>query len=729
MSEIFYTQVDKNLQEELNTRAIAAIRRSTDDINHMISKIANVRLIPYEFNSNVFSVEEMSPELGGNSLRLPAYLPTGKYGYLNTIAQTSTDLNWIVEKNESGKKVAIPVLQDVTKTNNINRIPPYLSSAEIQIGDHTMGLLNTAQVIIEIPNVARDLDLIEEVYMRPGRKIKMEIIYPNDAIITRNVLDTNTLPSKDKLKELYGNKINIDEKLQEISKMNQVSFEGLIVSFDLSYNTDFSATVSLQLRGTSNVLPEVTAFMNSNVVQENSNGKTTKNPITNPTDYQSSILIPAGSGIKSFYDELYSEAQSFAKTKGSVNTNGIIAADTNIIAGQDDDWILFGNAFLTTGTETKNDTKTYQRYITLGRFIKFINKFVISKLKLSVPVAEIICNSSICNSSYYDNIVSADPFNILLLPSNSKKRTTEKYGTKIFFESTDFGNWPGFLGNDRAYPARIFLNLSMIKTIMEDLEKNKNRSSYPISDVLSEISSKIQTALGGAIVLELITHPVIDSLLAFYDEKYLGQPETLSTVKPYHVPMHASIKTREEDSYGTIVHDFKMSAKLPDSAATLSYVLNQNPDEVSEEEIAPYLNTMYAFRDPDKLQKAEKKYAETHRKYVTELETQKIEYGKNMTDETIRTKLQESLKKYLQYPYEKLGKSNQAIAPIFPWDVSFTIDGINGFRYGDVLTFDILPNKYVANTVFSIIGLTHTVTQDGQWKTDIKCIMRPKLDK
>ena len=491
----------------------------------------------------------------------------------------------------------------------------------------------------------------------------------------------------------------------------------------LAYNVDFSATVTLQLRGTSNVLPEVTALMNSKVVEDNSNGKPTVNPITNPTDYQASILIPTGSGIKSFYNELYSEAEGFAKAKGATNNN------KSIIAGNDDDWVLFGNAFLTTGVETKNDKKTYQRYITLGRFIKFINKYVISKLKLSVPIPEIVCNSLICNSSLYNNIVSADPFNVLLLPSDSKKRTTEKYGNKIFFESINFGEWPGFLGNDRAYPARIFLNLSMIKTIMEDLEKIKTRSSYAISDVLSEISSRIQKALGGAIILKLITHPVIDSLLAFYDEKYLGQPESLTTVKPYHIPMHASIKTKEEESVGSIVHDFKMSAKLPDSAATLSYVLNQNPDEVSEEEIAPYLNTMYAFRDPEKLAVAEKKYAETHRKYVAELETQKQEYGKNMTDETIRVKLEEALKKYLQYPYEKLGKSNQAIAPIFPWDVSFTIDGVNGFRYGDVLTFDILPNKYTANTVFSIIGITHTVAQDGQWKTDIKCIMRPKLDK
>ena len=85
--------------------------------------------------------------------------------------------------------------------------------------------------------------------------------------------------------------------------------------------------------------------------------------------------------------------------------------------------------------------------------------------------------------------------------------------------------------------------------------------------------------------------------------------------------------------------------------------------------------------------------------------------------------------KYLQYPYKKFDQAQAAIAPIFPWDVSFTIEGVTGFRYGDVLTFDVLPKKYTANTVFSIINITHNVAQDGQWKTEIKCIMRPKLDK
>jgi hypothetical protein len=103
--------------------------------------------------------------------------------------------------------------------------------------------------------------------------------------------------------------------------------------------------------------------------------------------------------------------------------------------------------------------------------------------------------------------------------------------------------------------------------------------------------------------MSLITHPKDQKLLLFYDETYLGQPEELDTVKAYPIPMSAKVPisgVAENNPIGSIVHDFKLTAKLPDSATTLSYVLNQDPDKVSENEIAPYVNLMYSFGDPEK---------------------------------------------------------------------------------------------------------------------------------
>lgn len=253
---------------------------------------------------------------------------------------------------------------------------------------------------------------------------------------------------------------------------------------------------------------------------------------------------------------------------------------------------------------------------------------------------------------------------------------------------------------------------------------------FKISDFLQQISAKIKLVTGKAISLSLITHPTDQKLLLFYDETYLGQPKDLDTVKAYPIPMSAKVPLIggiPETPIGSIVHDFKLTAKLPDSATTLSYVLNQDPDKVSENEIAPYVNLMYSFGDEEKGKKAVERFSKIHLDNLETLDLAKTAYGNNIIDETIRTKLQDALAKHLMYPFAEIKKSQQATAPIFPWDASFTIDGINGFRYGDIVTFEVLPTRYRVNTVFSVIGVNHDLSQDGQWKTEIKCIMRPKI--
>lgn len=726
MSEIFYTEVDKNLRAELNARAAAGHNRTTKDLNYMLGKVTNVKLTAYDNTDTEVDSYVILHVLGGKNVRNNNYLPTGEsQGYLDSTPVTAKELAWTLtaaEENGQTKHKSIPILRTKTTTTNY-RTPPFISSAQIDIGDHSMGLLNTGLVVIEIPDVNRDLDIIEEIYMRPGRKIRLDAEQHPDAIITGLSLDKDTIPSAEDIKKLYGDKIDTEERIKDLSKMNRISFEGLITSFDLQFNDDFSMTLTVNMRGTSNVLADVTVFTNSTVTEENNQGKTTVNPVTNPEEYTAAVTVPSGSGLTSFFDQLFTESEQFIKVSNAASNN-----NDNILIGSGDDWVLFGNAWASTGTKPTADQKTYSRYITLGRLINFINTNVTAKLAKTTAIPKILCDSSVCFSSYYENIVSVDPWNVLLLPSQNKKGTTEKYGDKQFFETTNFGEFPGFLGSDRSYPSRIFLSLSMIREIITETEKNKNKN-YSIGDFLKEISYKIEAATAGAIILSLITWPKSDILLAFYDSKYLGQPENLSKVKPYHVPMHAKLKTNgSEESFGTIVTSFKFSAKLPDSAATLSYVLNQNPDEISEEDIAPYVNAMYQFNSPEKLEKALNKFSEVHNKYLEEFKKQKTEYGKNLTDDTIRTKLKESLIKHLQYPYPTLKDSVQAVAPIFPWDTSFSIEGISGFRYGDVLIFDILPEKYKVNTVFSIIGITHEISTDGQWKTNIKCIMRPRLD-
>jgi hypothetical protein len=86
------------------------------------------------------------------------------------------------------------------------------------------------------------------------------------------------------------------------------------------------------------------------------------------------------------------------------------------------------------------------------------------------------------------------------------------------------------------------------------------------------------------------------------------------------------------------------------------------------------------------------------------------------------------LKKHVQYPRPTIEQSNQLAAPVFPIDAEFTIDGINGFRYGDIVDFPGIPEKYRRCTTFTIKGITHSISETGDWTTKITCMMRPKFD-
>ena len=123
MSDIFYSQVDPNLQEELLARAAAGKgNRRTKDINYMVSKIANVSITPYDVTyvtgskaSNQQAVSEKIPIteaiLGGAGVRQGEYLPTGPRGFVTDRIYSITGSDGKADQ----------------RTNTSKRIPPYLT--------------------------------------------------------------------------------------------------------------------------------------------------------------------------------------------------------------------------------------------------------------------------------------------------------------------------------------------------------------------------------------------------------------------------------------------------------------------------------------------------------------------------------------------------------------------------------------------------------------------------
>jgi hypothetical protein len=713
MSEFLYSEVDPNVWLELNARGqTGRFNRQTNDLNYMLDKVANVVLIPYELDKKNPDIKYTIKEaiLGGNGVRGGEYLPSGESGFLNDrIYGTTSSFFGTGDKLQTTSE---------TRVNKSHRIPPFISSADVSIGDHSMGLLNKATINLVIPNPERDLNYIESVYFKPGRYVSVVIEYPQSVIVsmatTHGKLSGKSLPSLDKL-------INLDstfqiEDIEKYNKMNVLRFDGLIQSFDISYQSDMTVTSTIQLIGSSNVYTDISLIL------ETSDSKQDPNKPITPADTPDAAVLEKTSFYKKLFDEV--DTQLNADISKSALSRFGYKIDSNF---RSQCWYH---------AEEPATGLAEQRYITLGWLVEYINRIILEKSKITKPNAKVVFTSgeSLCQSIYYENIISSNPMKIYF--PDKKCRT---YGNTLWFPDTDEYKKDDrtlkFLDAEKgtSYPDAIFINIELINTLVDTLEANQNLT---VSTLLAAVSSEVAAASGGAIDLQLMTHSQNDSWLIWYDVKAVKVDEMSEAVKPYPVPMFANHPS------GTIVRDFKFTGALPQDASNLSYVLNQDPSKIAESDIAPFVSYMYsantvsrsgphetisAMITQEELDNINKQYKDAHIKYVNELKSTSTQFGTDVNNTDYRIALHNALKKYIQYPTPSIVDTNKIAAPVIPFDVEFTIDGIHGLRYGDVLTFDGLPDRYKKNVVFSIANVTHTVSTKGEWTTTVRCLTRTKI--
>ena len=818
---IFYDNVDANLQGELNMRGKAGMQdRTNKSMNFMLGKIANVQCTAYEGTGSA-SAQIKSAEfgiLGGATTTYDRYLPSGPNGFLTTRQLERTQTSFYASKEDNDFKADAleglnPQLgqaytQKLPKyTDTSKRVGPYLTSIDVTIGDHSMGLLNKATISFMIPNAERDLDAIENTWFHPGRFVRLDIVHPDSAIISKDETGNNgllletTVPNIEKLSKLYPGIKDIYELQSEIRRMNIFTFEGLITSFEFSYTPDGGVEASLQLTGTSNVyadismyLPDTPAAKAAEEAAKEAAAKINSDPALGDQNYNVVVTtefnevtfepkevktIVTGSNINdinAFYAALYTQ---FAKIEDEyIATHRLTTkpGETDILtqyysAGKSigtstDQYILAGRMYDVTtnlppanianimsnisGSLLDNPVGTYERYITLGALIQFINDQIISKYealqpdqKTRVPIG-ILHTDAQQYSNYYERLTSCIPHKILFLPADPSQQPGMNWhgdlgyyrnsvNTKTKLEVAPTKPWPGVHAALSAdlnvmYPSRIFINLTRISEIASQLG-SKNLKTFTVSAFLSAISSDIGYASGGAISLKLVSDKNNLSQLIFTDTSFLKSIDTdtnkTKVVTAYSIPMFANHKN------GSVVRDFKFNATLPESAKNLSYVLNSG-DKVTNDQIAPYMNFMYNSNNPAAINAAIAKYKARHLEilehlYIAKKINGEYPYSWNIKDRSGVSALYKALSDYLKMPTDDIQKSQQITAPIFPFTAEFTIDGINGLRYGDVLTFDALPLKYRVNTVFSVISVTHNVSNTGEWTTAVKCIMRPSI--
>ena len=722
--DIFYSQVNPSVQAELNARGLSGKRRTTEDLNFMLGKIANTRIIAYgkKKSTDTYSIIPES-ELNGNTVRSGEFLPGGKNGFL-------ADRQWKRTGTDTTTEQGV---------NTSKRIPPYVTGVDINITDHSVGLLNSCTFNITVPNPERDLEYIESIYCRPGRPVRVDIEYPDSAVLSgNNIIESSSMASLAALK--------ISEPA-EPQYLNRTKFQGLIINFSIDYQTDMTAIVNVTLRGTTNVFTDVTAIVDSSKQKD---VKTQLNPSGSISLFQ---------GIREQFETAIDPAAEKAEhSKTDIAEQGL----AYVVQKTVDNKTYYGL------TGKINPTGEIYKYISLGWLINYINRNVLTKIEnATLLTPKIILDNSVAKSGVNDHIhmLSSDPYKILLpdffivnkeqlkkiRQDEQKEEGLERNELNLYYDyqflpqDTVTCRDEFIYGNVSEYETtgleNIMIELSEIEKSY-DIIQDKTTHLVKLNDFLNAIFAKIKAYTGNFIDLKLITHPDDDSLFLLYNISYKSNIETTQVV-PYSVPMFAN------HVYGSCITDFKFSGKMPTDSANLAFAINDLDSDTDTSDIAPFLNFMYSSNELSRSRTTDDigntivtdsvdpllSYAE-----ISEIYDKKRGIAFGTLNESIRKyrnepnkqenkdALYNALYKWVPYVRKDLKENINVKTPIIPFEVEFTTNGINGLKWGDVLTFDGLPSRYKRNTVFSIISITHNVNDIGEWKTNIRCLTRARID-
>ena len=708
MSDIFYSQVNQKLAQELDLRGDAGKSgRNNKQLNYMLTKIANVELKAYKAQV-VADDQVLDGVLGGKTTRSTAFLPSGPDGYLNRASV---------------------------------RPGPVITNATINIADNAQYAINTSTLTILIQDPT-DLDLIERIYFKPGRIVKLTVQYPETAILSEDDPATGLAGNDLSRSELVTSTRILQnefppELVDEFLKMDRLVFTGLVNSFNIKYNEDVTITATLNIRATAGTYPDAEMFISNTDIPPS------------PVDTELSK--------KNFYTLLNEDINNTIKELSGQSPDDTPAEYiiTKTIKGVDEATLNLEDRSILVGSiyrKQKNNPKSTDiksknvpdNFITLGLLIDKLDEFIGQQIKKNSTTISgnnlLFCNDKICYSNYYEHLVSADPQRILLWPGTNdyntnvyKSETDGDEGKVVYNEitATTLGYYsqekfkqldtagdelPSEIQGIYGHPSRIYINLDVIKEIVEDLTRKATKlNPFTLKQFLKEISYEIGKQTGFAVSMALIQHPDIPDALLYYDTNYLGPNQA---IPEYEIPVFAS------KGKGSIVREFKLGFELPDAYKTTLFGfagVQASPTTLTA------FNPWLFSNTEDSQEKAAAEFEKNHDDSLNKLKTAKLNLGKKLTDNEYKASLEQALSSYIAYPTKEITEASKTNKPIWPMDLEFTIDGINGFIYGDVLYFRGLPSRYNQQFVFCINRIKHTISDSGEWTTTINCWARTRI--
>lgn len=280
------------------------------------------------------------------------------------------------------------------------------------------------------------------------------------------------------------------------------------------------------------------------------------------------------------------------------------------------------------------------------------------------------------------------------------------YGNVTYFkDATEYNE--KFLNGDLS---KTLLNFNWVKKIFnsigQETQDRQKSADQSITKFLLIIFNSISDNSGTRFKLSLTSDPTNSSRFIISDINYID-----SKVTPY-------IITAVNNE--SISRNISLVSKVPNAMQTVAFVSGRSAKTTPSTSTGEVLNNKKFPAETEKINSL--------RASVQNIATL-VGNTEGASSENVR-RLQSALKELFEftpfnstYTKSRTGIAEQSALP-FPIDFSVTLDGINGFVFGNTITTNYLPAVYKNTRVsFTITKLEHVV-QNNDWTTTISTICR-----
>jgi hypothetical protein len=324
---------------------------------------------------------------------------------------------------------------------------------------------------------------------------------------------------------------------------------------------------------------------------------------------------------------------------------------------------------------------------------------------------KIVCDGTVTlgcvpptNTGQLTYLVSGNPFEVVFPGYN---KYINQSGTSTHnFEFTDYVE--SFKKGDLS---KIMLNVNWLEKqfteIGKETQDNEKSKNQTISKFLINIFNSISDNSGTRFNLSMVSNPKNEDEFYIVDVNYRNSKD----VTAYEM---TTVESRG------ICRSVSLTSKVPSATAAAAYTQGINSPNAISSKAAALLTGGTPVENKD----------DTTPEQQLAAAMNKMDSSQGPVPAVVSS-MQSALKRVYEKTSGNVYNTEAKNAVIYPLDFSVTLDGIEGFVFGNVITTNYLPKVYKrenTDIAFTVTKVEHTI-QNNDWTTTLSTVCRVTLPK